>query len=315
MLNIKYIYPKVFCILGPTGIGKSLISMKLCEIFPFEIISVDSALVYKDLNIGVNKPSKDELKLFTHYLINIKDPKDYYSVNNFFFDIKEILYKIIFIRKKIPLLVGGTMMYYNVLFNGLNLLPDPNINIRKYINYLFTIYGSKYVFNILKNIDYKSSCKLHYNDKYRIMRYLEIYFITGKKISFLKQNNKLKLNYNFIKLIIFPSNISLLHKTIKIRFFNMLKNGFKNEVKKLYYRSDLNINSPFMKCIGYKQMWLYLDNKISYVEMINISINKTIYLVKKQLTWLKKFKNICFLFKQEKDLLKKIIYFIYLNLN
>ncbi len=284
----EFIKNNIFCIVGPTSIGKSNISIELCKSFPFEIISVDSALIYKYMNIGTDKPSCDILNIYPHRLINIIDPKDIYSVNNFFFDVKKHLYDIIYIKKKIPLLVGGTMMYYNVLFNGLFILPPNNYKIRKYINILFNKYGNKYVYNILKNIDYNISKNIHYNDKYRIIRNLEIFISSGKKITELKNKFKYNLNYNFIKiLILFDKNIDF-RKNIKYRFLNMLENGFEKEVYFLYKRKDLNINKPSIKCIGYKQMWLYFDNKLKYKDMINNSILETIYLVKKQLQWIKK---------------------------
>ncbi len=290
MLNLikNFKNNNVFCLIGPTSVGKTFISIELYKYFPFEIISVDSALVYKYMNIGTDKPSLNKLKKYPHRLINIIDPKYFYSVNNFFLDVIKNIYEIIYIKKKTPLLVGGTMMYYNVLFNGLNILPSSNLNIRNYIEYLFIKYGNKYVYNILSKLDYCICKKIHYNDKYRIMRNLEIFLLSGKKISNLKNENKLKLNLNFIKIIILFDNNVNYKNLIKNRFYNMLKNNFKKEVLYLYNRGDLSINHSSIKCIGYKQMWLYLDNKINYVNMINQSINKTFLLVKNQFKWIKK---------------------------
>ncbi len=279
----------VFCILGPSGIGKSYISMELCDLLPFEIISVDSVLIYKYLNIGTDKPSNENLKKYSHKLINILDPKEYYSVNNFFYDVKKEINNI-YNNKNIPLLVGGSMMYYNVLFNGLYLLPKSNFNIRRYINLLFKVYGNKYVYNLFKKIDLLSSKKIHYNDKYRIIRNLEVFFISRKNINYLKKN-KINLNFNFHKIILLPFNKNNLFISIKNRFYNMLKLGFENEVLYLYNRGDLNINMSSIKSIGYRQMWLYLQKKISYNQMIEYTISNNIYLVKKQITWLKKWFN------------------------
>ncbi len=280
----------VFCILGPSGIGKSYISLELCNLLPFEIISVDSSLIYKYLNIGTAKPSKEELKKYSHKLIDIIDPKEYYSVNNFFYDVKKEI-NIIYKNNNIPLLVGGSMMYYNVLFNGLYNLPKGNLNIRNYINLLFKNYGNKYMYNILKKIDPLSSKKIHYNDKYRIIRNLEVFFISRKNISYLKKKKRNSINYIFHKIIILPNNKNILFKIIKNRFYEMLKLGFEDEVLYLYNRGDLNIKMPSIKSIGYKQMWLYFQNKISYNEMINSTIISNIFLIKKQITWLKKWLN------------------------
>ncbi len=280
----------IFCLIGPTAVGKSLISIELCKLFPFEIVSVDSALIYKYMNIGTDKPSDKILNNINHYLINIIDPKDIYSVSNFFFDIINIIYKIIYLKKKIPLLVGGTMMYYNILFNGLWILPNSNFRFRKHIELLFNRYGNKYVYNILKKVDYDISKNISINDKYRIMRNLEIFINSGKKISLLKKKNKFNLSFNFIKIIILFENNNYKNNIIN-RFYYMLDNGFEKEVNYLYNRNDLNINKPSIKCIGYKQMWLYLDSKISYIDMIKDSINKTFILVKNQLKWIKKWIN------------------------
>lgn len=251
---IKKNIPKIFCILGPTGIGKSRIAMELCKILPLELVSVDSGLIYRDLNIGTAKPSNLELKYFHHRLINIIDPSDYYSVKNFFIDLIKELNDIIYIKKKIPLLVGGTMMYFNVLFNGLYLLPKSNYKIRSYINNLFCEFGVKYLYNILKIIDFSMYKNIHLNDKYRIIRNLEVFLITKKNISYFKNINKLNLNFDIYKIIILPSDKNELIKIVKNRFYKMLSSGFEDEVLNLYIRKDLNINKSFIKCIGYKQM-------------------------------------------------------------
>ncbi len=289
-IKVKNNFPKIFCILGPTGVGKTYIAMKLFNLLPISLISVDSGLIYKYLNIGTAKPSKEELKIFPHKLVNIIDPKDFYSVNNFFIDVKKEIDNIFYVEKKIPLLVGGTMMYYNVLFNGLYKLPKYNLKIRKYINSLYIKYGNKYVFNILKNIDYISSKKIHFNDKYRIMRNIEVFLSINKKMSTLKMDKKniSKLNFDIYKIIILPEDKYSLIKSVKNRFYKMLSSGFEDEVYSLYCRKDLNINKPSIKCIGYKQMWLYFENKFSYDEMIYNTLYSTVYLIKKQLVWLKK---------------------------
>ncbi len=310
-MNIKINKSKVFCILGPTGVGKTYVAMKLHEVLPVELISVDSGLIYKSLNIGTAKPSKKELKKIPHKLIDILDPKDTYSVNNFFIDSQKEINKILYINKKIPLMVGGAMMYYNVFFNGLYKLPKSNIRIRNYINSLYIKYGNNYVFNILKNVDYLCSVNIHPNDRYRVIRNLEIYLSTKNKISELKKKKKINVNLDIYKIIIFPEDKNILIKYVINRFYKMLSSGFEDEVYSLYCRNDLDIDKPSMKCIGYKQMWLYLDNKISYDEMIKSSIDSTIYLIKKQLIWLKKWNNFFIVVSNNYDIIfKKIFNFI-----
>ncbi len=308
MFLYKFNNNNVFCLLGPTTVGKSDISLRLIKLFSFEIVSIDSALIYKFMDIGTDKPSINNLKLFKHKLVNILDPKNIYTLNKFFSDINKILYKIIYVKKKIPLLVGGTMMYYNILFEGLSLLPSSNNYVRQYIKFLIKQYGNFFVYNMLKTLDNKVALKIHFNDTYRIIRNLEIFICSGGyKSSFLKKKLKFKLNLNFIKIIILFKDIQNYVICIKNRFYNMLKLGFKKEVLRLYNRSDLNINSPSIKCIGYYQMWLYLDFKISYCNMIKNSIKSTKYLVKKQLKWLKRwYKKSFIVYRDKKDYFDKI---------
>ncbi len=279
---------KVFCILGPTGIGKTLMIMELYNLLPFpiEIISVDSGLIYKEMNIGTAKPSLKELSIYPHKLVNILDPKKSYSVSDFFYDVNKEIY-CAFLNKKIPILVGGTMMYYNVLFNGLYDIPNINNNIRNYVTNLFKKYDCKSIYKFFRKIDYNSAKNIHFNDKYRIIRNLEVYFSTNKNMSFYKKN-KIFANFNIYKIIILNKDKNKLFLNIKNRFLNMLNIGFEEEVKSLYNRKDLNINMSSMKRIGYNQMWLYFDKKISYKQMISLSIKNTNFLVKKQITWLKK---------------------------
>ncbi len=284
--NIKN-NPKIFCVLGPTGVGKTAIVIELKKYLPIEVISVDSCLIYKNMDIGTAKPSLKDLNKCPHSLIDILDPKDFYSVNKFLFD-SNIEICNIFLRNNIPLLVGGTMMYYNSLFNGLSILPKGNDNIRKYINFFLYKYGNKCVYNHLLNIDYDSVIKVHYNDIYRLTRIWEVFLITGQKLSLLKNKKKDRNFYDIKKIILFPREKDKLFLSIRKRFLCMLSEGFEEEVWNLYCRNDLNVNIPSMKCIGYREMWLYFDNKITYSDMIDISIKKTFNLVKKQLTWLKK---------------------------
>ncbi len=308
---IKKFKKNIFCILGPTTVGKSYIAIELCNLLPLEIISVDSALIYKYLNIGTDKPSKDILSKYPHRLINIIDPKEYYSVNIFFKDVVKEINDIYYIKNSIPLLVGGTMMYYNVLFNGLYSLPKSNLYINRYINLLFKKYGCKYIYNLFNKIDIDEFKKIHFNDIYRITRNIEVYLSTKKNITYFKKKKKKKIDYNIHKIVILPINKNILVNNIKKRFLNMLNIGFEEEVLFLYNRGDLNINMPFMKCIGYKQMWLYLQKKISFNQMKNSTINNTLLLLKKQYTWLKKWSDCYFIeLDNYKNCINKIFNYI-----
>ncbi len=313
-MNNKYV-PNIFCILGPTGIGKSLISIELANLLPLEIISVDSGLIYKGMDIGTAKPSKKCLQEIPHKLIDILDPAEHYSVKKFLLDVRRELNIIFNYNGNIPLLVGGNMMYYYVLFNGLFNLPKSNFVVREYINMLFKFFGVDYLYNMLSKINMSIARKIHCNDNYRIIRFLEIYLMSNNSFFFY---NKIlfNLNVNFKKIIILPKNKKQLIYHVKKRFIHMLDLGLEEEVNNLYLRKDLNKNMPSIKCIGYKQMWLYLEKKITYLQMINNSITSTMLLVKKQLTWLRRWYNNSYVIycNNYKECIRKIYLFIKENI-
>lgn len=282
--------PKAVFIMGPTASEKTKLAIRLKEKFNFGIISVDSVLIYRDMNIGTNKPSLEERRIAEHKLIDILDPSDIYSAIDFQKDALLEMKKIVS-SNRIPLLVGGSIFYFNVLLNGLSVLPSKNLEIRKKIFNEIKKNGLYSIYKKIKKIDAESVKKIHPNDSQRLSRILEIFLISGKKPSELKKNINFKFPYKTLQIQIVPHNRNVLNKNIEIRFFEMLKKGFEQEVLMLYHRKNLNKNLPSMKSIGYRQMWSYLSGEINHKEMIKKSIQATKILAKHQITWLNKLKN------------------------
>ncbi|WP_343187749.1 tRNA (adenosine(37)-N6)-dimethylallyltransferase MiaA [Buchnera aphidicola (Periphyllus koelreuteriae)] len=280
----------VIFLMGPTASNKTKLAITLSKYLPIDLISVDSGLIYKELNIGTAKPSKTELIVFPHKLINIISMTQYYCVQSFkkdaLFEIKNSIS-----NNRIPLLVGGTMFYYNSLFNGLSNLPSRNDNIRKIILENFTTKSSNNLYKQLISIDPISALKIHPNDSQRVLRALEVYYISGKKLSDLIKYNNYKFPYKVLKFISMFENKNSLHKNIELRLMNMINSGFQDEVEKISLNNGFNKNIPGMKCIGYKYMYNYILGKITYQDMFLKTLISTKQLAKNQLTWLKKIKN------------------------
>ncbi|WP_338516037.1 tRNA (adenosine(37)-N6)-dimethylallyltransferase MiaA [Candidatus Legionella polyplacis] len=301
--------PTVFCLMGPTASGKTFLAISLYRKFPFEIISVDSGMVYKEINIGTNKPSNRLLSKYPHYLVNILNPYEYYSVAKFYNDVLLCIENILG-KNKIPLLVGGAMMYFNVLQNGLCYSPDCSDSVRIYVLCKAKKYGWNYLYEKLKNIDPLFASKICSNDKKRIQRGLEVYYFTGKPLSyfFLKKSD---VKYNFINLILYPENRFWLYKRISVRFLKMLSKNLVGEVNELIVKWKLSLSSPVMKLIGYRQVIEYLLGYYSYKSMCNKGIRFTCRLAKKQLTWLRHWSKNSYFFYCDKSnvytlLMKKI---------
>lgn len=301
--------PIIIFLMGPTAIGKTKLAIKLKKKNSnIELLSVDSKLVYKGLDIGTSKPTKKELYDAPHGLLDIIDPEDIYSAAKFRIDALSLIKDIISIGK-VPVLVGGSIFYFHVLLNGLTSLPPSNPDVRKYIFSDLCKNSNLILLNFLKKIDADSLKKIHFNDTQRIIRAIEVFFVSGgKKLSeFLSVNNEYKFPYTVFSFGLIPVNKEKLFNKITKRFKSMLRQGFEKEVKKLYFSSNLNFSNPAINSIGYKQMYLYFQKKYTYQEMITETIRSTRKLVKRQLTWINNWKNII-LFKddQKEMLIKKI---------
>ncbi len=275
--------------MGPTATGKTELALRLASVYPIEIISVDSALIYQDMDIGSAKPSLSELSLVPHHLINIMTPLQTYSVANFISDSVTLINEITY-RGAIPLLVGGTMMYYNGLLNGISSLPQANATIRDELLIKGDAKGFDKLYQELMSVDKVAASKIMPNDRQRIIRALEVFYLTGIPISRLQIENKVHLasEIEFLSLAIVPENREILHSRVNSRFDKMLINGFIEEVKNLQVKyPSLNINHTSMRSVGYHQVWQYLSGEISYKELVDKGKAATRQLAKRQITWLR----------------------------
>ncbi|HIO93370.1 MAG TPA: tRNA (adenosine(37)-N6)-dimethylallyltransferase MiaA [Leucothrix mucor] len=284
--------PPAIFIMGPTASGKTDLAVKLIEHFPIEIISVDSALIYKEMSIGTAKPDKATLEKAPHRLIDFLDPSKAYSAADFRRDAL-LEMKDITSRGNIPVLVGGTMLYYRALEHDLAKLPSANPEIRKKIDKQAAKEGWHVLHQQLQVVDPNSAARIHPNDSQRIQRALEVYEITGKPLTSLHKAAKHDtLPYRLLKIALIPDDREWLRERAALRFEQMIEQGFLDEIQLLYDRGDLNIDLPSIRCVGYRQAWDYINNNIDFNEMKNRAIVATRQLAKRQMTWLRSEKKV-----------------------
>jgi tRNA dimethylallyltransferase len=283
--------PPALFLMGPTASGKTDLAIALCENLPCEVISVDSALIYRGMSIGTAKPTADELIKTPHKLIDILDPAQSYSVAEFRKD-AILAMQDITARGNIPLLVGGTMMYYKALIDGLSPLPVSDQSVRTIIQAQAEASGWQALHQQLSQIDPTSAKRIHPNDPQRLIRALEVYQLTQRSMTELMATKSDPIPYNIKQFCIAPDDRKVLHQRIAQRFQLMVDTGFQNEVEKLKNRGDLHLNLPSIRCVGYRQMWQYLDGDYDFNEMREKSIAATRQLAKRQLTWLRGWENI-----------------------
>ena len=277
--------PRVIFIMGPTATGKTDLAVYLNQNIDSEIISVDSAMVYKGMDIGTAKPDKELLAKAPHRLIDICDPLNSYSAAQFREDASSAIEEIL-ARNKTPVLVGGTGLYFRALEQGLAELPEANPQIRDRIEAEADADGWQSLHRRLKEIDPDTANRISENDPQRIQRALEVYEITGKTLtSLISAEHKEPFPYPIKKIILSPEKRSDLHDRIKYRLLAMLKSGFVDEVEALYRRGNLSLALPSMRLVGYRQIWRYLDGECSYEEMQEYAIIATRQLAKRQITW------------------------------
>ena len=300
---------KVFFLVGPTCSGKSRIAIELCKKYPFEIICMDSATIYEDLNIGTDKPCDDILANFKHHIINIRKPDQSYNVNSFYKDAQKAINKI-FSRNKMPLIVGGTMMYFNRLIYGLDSLPKNNITERRFISYLFDYYGIEKIYDSLEQLDPSSYSRINSNDKQRIERALEVFILTGKPMSsFFGDTGGISNDFIFNTIFLTPNDRGLHNKKITDRTKKMFDRGLIEEVQDLKARYSLSYQTQSMRSIGYREVMKYLDGDLPYDDLIQRSMISTRQFAKRQLTWMKRFHpdlNINIDHKEDRDIIKDI---------
>lgn len=286
--------PTIFFLMGPTASGKTVLITELYAHYPVDIISVDSAMIYRGMDIGTAKPTIKELEQTPHRLIDIKDPTEAYSAADFRFDAINEINEIIR-NGRIPLLVGGTMLYFKALLEGLSPLPPADPDIRKQIEQQANLMGWQSIHQQLQHIDPVSAKRIHPNDPQRLSRALEVYLISGHSLTKLTEKKADDLPFTVKQFALVPVSREVLHQRIEQRFLTMLDKGFEQEVRHLYDRGDLHANLPAIRCVGYRQMWHYLSHEISYDDMIFKAICATRQLAKRQMTWLRSWENLIWL--------------------
>jgi tRNA dimethylallyltransferase len=280
-------YP-VICLMGPTACGKSQLAVDLAERLNCEIVSVDSVLVYRGMDIGTAKPTLEERRGIPHHLIDILDQAEVFSTGQFRRHALELI-RSIRERGKTPLLVGGTLLYFRALLEGLSALPEADPEIRAGIEREAESRGWRKLHEQLAEVDPVSALRIHPNDPQRIQRALEVFRITGRPLSDLCGAESIETRpFSPIKLKVVPVDRQSLHRRIAVRFRGMIESGLIEEVEKMVRRGDLNLSCPSVRAVGYRQIWSYLNGEIDRKSMIETGIAATRQLAKRQLTWLRK---------------------------
>ncbi len=280
--------PLAITLMGPTAAGKTDLAIALCERLNAEIISVDSALVYRGMDIGSAKPSREELARAPHRLIDIRDPADPYSVADFCRDARSEMEKII-AGGKTPLLVGGTMLYFKALLEGLSPMPTADEGVRREIEKEAELHGWEHIHQELMKVDPESAGKIHPNHSQRLSRALEVYRISGKPMSSFHgvMRNAALNDYDWVQFAVSPRDRKVLHERIALRFNKMLDQGLLDEVRGLMARDDLNPELPAIRAVGYRQAWEHLSGDYDLNECRERGMAATRQLAKRQLTWLR----------------------------
>jgi tRNA dimethylallyltransferase len=279
--------PPAIFLIGPTASGKTNVAVELVKHLPVELISVDSALVFRDMDIGTAKPDAATLARAPHHLIDIINPTEAYSAAAFRHDALRLMHDITQ-RSKIPLLVGGTMLYFKALRDGLSDLPQSNPEIRAALDAEIAQHGIEYLHSQLAAVDAETAARLKPADTQRIQRAMEIYRITGQPMSSLiRQEESAVLPYRIIPIALIPGDRAVLHQRIATRFKAMLAQGLVDELQMLRKKYPLHPNMTSMRCVGYRQAWQFMEGEISEAQLLDTGIAATRQLAKRQLTWLR----------------------------
>ncbi len=279
--------PPAIFLMGPTASGKTGVAVELVQRLPVELISVDSALVFRDMDIGTAKPDAATLARAPHHLIDIIDPTEAYSAAAFRHDALRLMADIT-ARGKIPLLVGGTMLYFKALREGLSPLPQADAALRAELDAEIAQHGIEHLHAKLAEVDAETAARLHSTDTQRIQRAMEIYLVSGKPMSeLIKHQEQNPLPYNIAPIALIPSDRAVLHQRIAVRFADMMKQGLLDELRGLRQKYALHRDMTSMRCVGYRQAWEYLEGEITEAELMEKGIAATRQLAKRQLTWLR----------------------------
>ena len=279
--------PHAIFLMGPTASGKTGVAVELVQHLPVELISVDSALVFRDMDIGTAKPDAATLARAPHHLIDIISPTEAYSAAAFRHDALRLMADIT-ARGRIPLLVGGTMLYFKALREGLSALPQADAEVRSELDAEIAQHGIKRLHRRLSEVDAETAARLHSTDTQRIQRAMEIYILGGQPMSeLIKQQEQEPLPYRILPIALIPSDRAVLHQRIAVRFADMIKQGLVDELRGLREKYPLHRDMTSMRCVGYRQAWEYLEGEIDEAGLLEKGIAATRQLAKRQLTWLR----------------------------
>ncbi|WP_059003448.1 tRNA (adenosine(37)-N6)-dimethylallyltransferase MiaA [Pseudomonas syringae] len=312
--------PPAIFLMGPTAAGKTDLAIELSKVLPCELISVDSALVYRGMDIGTAKPSKAQLAEFPHRLIDILDPAQSYSAADFRSDALAAMAEIT-ARGNIPLLVGGTMLYFKALLDGLADMPAADAAVRAQLEADAQAFGWQSLHDQLAVVDPVSAARIHPNDPQRLIRALEVYRVSGMSMTAHRDqqtaqsteaaaSGRQQLPYTVANLAIAPADRKMLHQRIALRFEQMLDQGFLDEVLALRSRGDLHAGLPSIRAVGYRQVWDHLDGKLTREEMQERGIIATRQLAKRQFTWLRSWEDLHWLDSLASDNLSRALKYL-----
>jgi tRNA dimethylallyltransferase len=288
--------------MGPTASGKSGLGIRIAQRFGGEIVSVDSSLVYRGMDIGTAKPTREERAVVRHHLIDILDPAEAFSTGQFREQALALIRDVAG-RGHVPLLVGGTMLYFKGLLSGLAELPAADPELRREIDEEAARFGWHYLHAQLQHVDPAAARRIHPNDPQRIQRALEVYRLTGQPLTALwEQAASAPLPFTLVKIIVAPSERELLHERIRIRFMQMLELGLIDEVQTLFRRGDLDESLPSIRAVGYRQVWSLLRGECCHDEMVERAVAATRQLAKRQFTWLRRERDALCFFNEQPDL-------------
>lgn len=290
-MSLRPSRPRAICVMGPTASGKTALAIELAQSLDGEIISVDSAVVYRGMDIGTATPTTAEMAGIPHHLISIRDPEEPYSAADFRIDALRIIGEVSE-RGRLPILTGGTMLYFKALKHGLAAMPEADQEIRHSISLRAEVEGWPAIHGRLAEVDEKAAARINPNDSQRLQRALEVFLVSGRSLSDWQDQEMPECPVDLTEIAIIPSDRKELHRKIEVRFHQMLEQGFKAEVELLHHRGGLHRELPSIKSVGYRQIWSCLEGEIDHKTMVEKAIAATRQLAKRQFTWLRSWQDL-----------------------